>query len=75
MAEAVKSKASADLIVAPTSLVRRRIPLTHATKRSTTQRRAWTAKPIWPSSLRTISARIVLACATRSPWLLISPEG
>ena len=39
----------------------------HAKKRSITHLRAWTAKPIWPFRLRTISILIGLAVATRSP--------
>ncbi len=61
IADAAYRNASAEAIVASTSLARRRLRLIHAKKRSTTHRRAWTANPTWPSSLRTISTPMVLA--------------
>ena len=68
MADAAYRNASADAMVASKSRAKRRLRPSQAKKRSTTQRLAWTAKPTWPSSLRTICTVIGLAAATRGPW-------
>ncbi len=49
------------------SFASRRFRLIQAKNRSTTQRRAMTAKPTWLSALRTTSMRIGLALVTRGP--------
>src|SRR5215212_3666374 len=49
------------------ALARRRLRPIQAKKRSTTQRRGWTAKPIWSGFLRTISTAMAVAPATRFP--------
>jgi hypothetical protein len=54
-------------MVASKSFASLRLRPSQAKKRSTTQRRAWTAKPACPLALRTISIRIGLAWAGRSP--------
>ena len=57
MTEAAQRNAVAEAMVASKSLARRRLRPSQAKKRSTTQRRGCTAKPIWLACLRTISTR------------------
>src|SRR4029077_7292653 len=66
MVAAAKRNAVAEATVPSKSLASRRLRPSQAKKRSTTQRRGCTAKPIWPPCLRTISTMMLVAFATRS---------
>jgi hypothetical protein len=58
-------KPVADSRIPSKSFARRRLRPNQARKRSTTQRRGWTAKRIWPACLRTLSTMILVAVAVK----------
>ena len=67
MTAAAQRKVFAEARVASGPFQRRRLRLIQAKKRSTTQRRGGTAKPICPGGLRTIPTSMLVASAGRSP--------
>ena len=60
--------------MASKSFASRRLRPIQAKNRSTTQRRGFTAKPIWSGFLRTISTAINVALATRVNPLAPNPR-
>jgi len=71
--DAMNSQAVAEAMVCSKSLARRRLRLSHARVRSTTQRRGSTSKPFAVSDRLMISMVHLAVPILRSAWRSLSP--